>query len=424
MNALTKLTLLVLLCAIIPALHGATRVPLHGNSYITTGDAKGAKIDRNGLYRWTSPGVVVSMYFKVPQKGELDLALEARNMNPSSRVSVSVGGEKFEVDINNKILSTIPIGKVNLSKAGYVKVDFQGLEKNGAEYGELINLIVDGEATKGQMAYCGDFESHWALCGPSVHLRYTLPEGVDTEWFYNEITVPRGNDVVGSYFMANGFAQGYFGIQVNSPTERRVLFSVWSPYTGSQNPADIPEDQRIKALKSGQGVHVGEFGDEGVGGQSYLKYNWKAGQTYKFLVRVRPEGNKTTSYTAYFYSPENPSWQLIASFLRPQTDTYYKMPYSFSESFIPNEGYITRRANFTNQWVCTSKGEWIELTDAMFTYDATAEAGVRVDYAGGEVNRGYFLKNCGFFDESTPAKTTFKRRTTGKAPMINLSDLQ
>ena len=30
--------------------------------------------------------------------------------------------------------------------------------------------------------------------------------------------------------MANGFGEGYFGIQVNGPNERRVLFSVWSPF--------------------------------------------------------------------------------------------------------------------------------------------------------------------------------------------------
>ena len=38
----------------------------------------------------------------------------------------------------------------------------------------------------------------------------------DIEWFYSELTVPEGNDVIGSYFMANGFSEGYFGIQVNS----------------------------------------------------------------------------------------------------------------------------------------------------------------------------------------------------------------
>jgi hypothetical protein len=36
----------------------------------------------------------------------------------------------------------------------------------------------------------------------------------DIEWFYSELKVPEASDVIGSYFMANGFSEGYFGIQV------------------------------------------------------------------------------------------------------------------------------------------------------------------------------------------------------------------
>ena len=74
--------------------------------------------------------------------------------------------------------------------------------------------------------------------------------------------MPAGGDVIGSYFMADGFAHGYFGMQVNSEKERRILFSVWSPYN-TQNPDEIPQDQRIELLKKGDGVHTGKFGNEG-----------------------------------------------------------------------------------------------------------------------------------------------------------------
>ena len=36
----------------------------------------------------------------------------------------------------------------------------------------------------------------------------------DFEWFYSELLVPVGSDVIGSYFATNGFSEGYFGIQV------------------------------------------------------------------------------------------------------------------------------------------------------------------------------------------------------------------
>ena len=55
--------------------------------------------------------------------------------------------------------------------------------------------------------------------------------------------------------MANGFGEGYFGMQVNGPSERRVLFSIWSPFR-TDNPREIPADQRIVALGKGNGVHL------------------------------------------------------------------------------------------------------------------------------------------------------------------------
>lgn len=56
--------------------------------------------------------------------------------------------------------------------------------------------------------------------------KYSIPQNSNIEWYDNEVKVPKGEDVLGSYFMANGFGEGYFGFQVNSPTERRILFSV------------------------------------------------------------------------------------------------------------------------------------------------------------------------------------------------------
>jgi len=107
-----------------------------------------------------------------------------------------------------------------------------------------------------------------------VHLSYDVPKDMAVEWFYNEVTVPVGEDLQGSYFMADGFGQGYFGMQVNSPTERHILFSVWSPFQ-TDDPKAIPDSLRIVLLAKGDGVHAGAFGNEGSGGQSYLNYIWK-----------------------------------------------------------------------------------------------------------------------------------------------------
>ena len=46
-------------------------------------------------------------------------------------------------------------------------------------------------------------------------------------------------------------------MKVNSSTERRVLFSIWSPHQ-TDDPKTIPHDEKIKLLKKGNKVHTGK----------------------------------------------------------------------------------------------------------------------------------------------------------------------
>ena len=56
--------------------------------------------------------------------------------------------------------------------------------------------------------------------------------------------------------MANGFGEGYFGIQVNSATQRNVLFSVWSGFD-TNNPDEIPAEYTVRLDKKGEDVKTG-----------------------------------------------------------------------------------------------------------------------------------------------------------------------
>jgi hypothetical protein len=235
-----------------------------------------------------------------------------------------------------------------------------------------------------------------------------VPPGEQAEWFYNEVKVPAGQDLEGSYFMACGFAQGYFGMQVNSPTERHILFSVWSPFE-TDDPASVPDSQRIRVLKKGEGVHAQAFGHEGSGGQSYLNYRWKAGHTYKFLVHAQPAADRHTVFTAWLYAPEEGRWRLIASFSRPQTRTWLTGLYSFLENFDPEQGIYRRYVQFNHQWIRDTAGRWIELRRAEFTTDNTGRKGYRMDYAGGVQGPAFYLENCGHFSTYTAANTWFER---------------
>ena len=391
-------------------------VPLGGNAYVTSGE---------GGQRWDRPETVRSIYFRVDRPAELNLALKATVPQGESKVRATVAGKTFQVALKGS--GDFALGTIKVKAAGYVRVDLQGVKKEGPVFAEAGELLVSSSTRDLAVAFVKDNEEgrfYWGRRGPSVHLNYKLPENKTVEWFYNEVTVPEGKDPIGSYFMANGFGEGYFGMQVNSPTERRVLFSVWSPFS-TNNPHEIPEDQRVGLLAKGEGVHGGEFGGEGSGGQSFLRYPWKAGTTYRFLNRAKPDGKGHTVYTAWFFAPETNKWQLIASFKRPKTNTHLTGTHSFLENFADRNGWQNREAHYGNQWARDIDGKWHPLTEARFTGDDIARRGYRLDYAGGVTGKAFFMRNGGFFAETVKLDSRFTRSSSGKTePKIDFDKLE
>ena len=398
--------------------------PLGGNAWRTDNDTLGGNISNDGIVNWTSVSARFTAYARFKRAGKLTAYLNMQVPKGKSSLTVTALGVTRKITTSGPGFKDVYVGDWAIKDTGYVTFNLKGIAKTGNVFADIKAITLSGLATN-KINFVKDNEGnffHWGRRGPSVHLNYELPANTNAEWFYNEVTVPKGNDVLGSYFMACGFGEGYFGMQVNSLTERHILFSIWSPFT-TDDPKAIPDDQKIIMLKKGEGVHTGEFGNEGSGGQSYLNYLGKAGNTYRFLVHAKPDGKDRTEYTAYFYAPESGKWQLIASFSRPKTNTYLKHLHSFLENFEPEQGIYTREVNFNNEWVCDSSGKWIELTKARFTGDNTAVKGYRMDYAGGSKGNGFYLKNCGFFNNYTPRNTWFTRSAGNHPPEVDLGKL-
>ncbi|GAB2774591.1 DUF3472 domain-containing protein [Rhabdobacter roseus] len=398
-------------------------IPLGGNTWVSP--AFETRVNADGLSQWDNASSLVTTYFHLEKPAKIQLALVAAVPVGSSEIELELGSVKQRIQLDQPGFSSIPVGEFNIRAGGYQKITIRGISRTGASFGNLKSIDIQLSDADNPVHFVKNNEGnffYWGRRGPSVHLNYPFADDIDAEWFYNEITVPEGQDVIGSYYMANGFAQGYFGIQVNSDTERRVLFSVWSPFE-TDNPKEIPADQRIVMLKKGEDVYTGEFGNEGSGGQSFLRFNWKAGNTYRFLLRGKPNGDSTTTFTAYFFAPELDTWWLIASFKRPKTHSWLRRTHSFLENFIPATGNLSRSVLFGNQWIRDSQGTWAELTKARFTADNTARTGYRLDYAGGLQGNYFFLKNCGFFNEHTKISEMFERPTLSTPPAIPFSEL-
>lgn len=396
------------------------KIPIGENSWLEGGNSRQI-ITAQGIRNWTSLEREITTYIRVNKAGILDLALELRVPEGSSTLQAEFAEKTVSLNLDNSDYTVINLGQFDIPEPGYYALVLKGEEKTGSEIAQIDSLLVGGPASDEGVQFVED-NFHFGRRGPSVHLRFDVPQEKEALYFYSEIEVPQGEDVIGSYYMANGFAHGYFGIQVNSPSERRILFSVWSPFE-TQDPKEIPEGYRIDLLGKGEGVTTGEFGNEGSGGQSYKVFDWKADTSYGFLLKGEPADETHTDYTAWFHDPTDDSWHLIASFRRPHTHTYLSNLYSFLENFVPDTGDIERMAEFKNQWMYDTAGNWTEFTQTTFTADATANAGHRLDYDAGVNGDVFYMRNCGFFDDYTQTQTQFTRESSGNQPAIDFEAL-
>lgn len=253
----------------------------------------------------------------------------------------------------------------------------------------------------------------------SVHLGYPVArehEG-DVEWFYCEVT-PK-TDPIWSYYMATGWHRGYFGIQVNSPSERRVIFSVWDAGDEAVDRAKVAAENRVQLVAKGDGVVAEGFGNEGTGGHSHLVHDWRLGETFRFLVRAEPQGT-ATRYSGWFWFGEGKGWGLIASFLAPKDGKRLRGLYSFNENFWGGNGDQLRDCEFGNVWIRTAQGRWVPMQEARFTHDGHGES-ERLDRSAGVRGERFYLQNGGFVAAAKDAVTKARSKLTlpdqsGKPP--------
>lgn len=261
----------------------AVRIPTQGNTFVTSAESSAPDYSEDDnaavnivgeIARWSDPATVISLYFKTSGAGKLNLFLHATAGDDSadkSTVKVTVGGKSRKVKLKGGAMTDYNCGTFDVSAPGYVRVDLQGLSRSVATFARLDGIAIEGEASKGELHYSGvndAGDAYWTRRGPSVHLNYMLPDA-DIEYFYNEVTVPEGSDVNGTYFMLTGFGEGYMGIQSirrGGQNANMVLFSVWSPYS-TDKPEEIPDSLHVKVLATGAGVTAQNFGNEGSGNQ-------------------------------------------------------------------------------------------------------------------------------------------------------------
>jgi len=366
---------------------------------------------RSGITGWKDPATKVLWFGRIQTNGELKASVALRlPAGAKTKLRLTVAGQSREalVEGAGTNLVTADFGAFGIQQAGYQRFALESLNQAGQPFGDIDALILDGPAVK---------DAHFNLKprrnAASVHLAYPVPKDVKVEAFYCEMTGLE--DPLWTYYMACGWHRGYFGMQVNSPTERRIIFSVWDSGNEAVDRKKVSDENRVKLVAKGEGVYAGDFGNEGTGGHSHLKYNWKTGQPQRFIVTARPVATNRTVYSGWYYHPDKKQWVLISSWDAPKEGGYLRGLYSFSENFGGDNGHLRRKALYGNQWIRTDKGEWIEITTASFSHDGTGKAD-RLDRFMGVENGQFFLSHGGFIEGFTKYGEKFTRPATGKPP--------
>jgi hypothetical protein len=412
---MNKKTILTLLASTFLAGHLAfaqteLRVPAF-TAYLDP-NPDGARISsRSGISGWKDPSLKVLWFGEIKTLGELKCSLILRLPKDAvSKLRLTVADQIKEVSVTGKEgeAVTASFGSFAIKEAGYQRFALESLNEAGKPFGDLETLVLDGPATK---------DAHFNLKSrrnaASVHLSYPVPKETKVEAFYCEVTGVE--EPMWTYYMACGWHRGYFGMQVNSPTERRIIFSVWDSGGEGVDRNKVGDDNRVKLIAKGEGVASGDFGNEGTGGHSHLVYPWKTGEKQRFIVTARPVGTNHTIFSGFWFHPEKKAWMLISSWKAPKENGYLRGLYSFSENFGGSNGHLVRKALYGNQWFRTPEGQWQEIATAKFSHDGTGKED-RLDRFMGVENGQFFLSHGGFIKGFTKFGDPFTRPAIGKAP--------
>jgi hypothetical protein len=390
--------------------HAEMRVPAF-TAYLDP-RPEGARISaRSGITGWVDPALKVLWFGELKTPGQLECAVALRLAEGvASKLRLSVAGQTREITAQGAgtNLITVGFGVFDIKEAGYQRFTLESLNEAGKPCGDLDALILDGAAAKE-----AQFNLKTRRNAASVHLRYPVPNETKVEAFYCEMTGL--DDPVWSYYMACGWHRGYFGMQVNSPTERRIIFSVWDSGNEAKDRKNVTAQDQVTLVAKGQDVYSGDFGNEGTGGHSHLKYQWITGEKQRFIVTAKPVDATHTIFSGYYFRPDQKQWMLISSWRAPKDGGYLRGLYSFSENFVGSNGHLRRKALFGNQWIRVADGQWIELTNASFSHDPTGKTD-RWDRFMGIENGQFFLSHGGFVPGFTSSGEKFTRAAGGQAP--------
>jgi Domain of unknown function (DUF3472) len=216
------------------------------------------------------------------------------------------------------------------------------------------------------------------LCGTvcGQHLWWNMEGEKHATCLYGEITVLATAPHIyycGANWHPGEPAGGYCGIQHNSKTERRTIFSIW----------DTSPQLKPKVTAADPHTLHNRFGGEGTGAHTHMIWDWSLGATFQFFVEKVPGRTPDTTDTRYYiYDRSDKKWRHSATITNPNggklsVATIGGGLNSFLENFSGSDRTLPKLALY-RLWLGSSldtmkclteargDGKWGKLHDAYF----------------------------------------------------------
>jgi hypothetical protein len=151
------------------------------------------------------------------------------------------------------------------------------------------------------------------ICGTAhgQHLWWNMEGERHATCLYGEITVLATAPHIyycGANWHPGEPAGGYCGIQHNSKTERRTIFSIW----------DTPPQLKPKVTAADPHTLHNRFGGEGTGAHTHMIWDWSLGETFQFFVEKAPGKTPDTTDTRYYICDRSSKkWRHSATITNP-----------------------------------------------------------------------------------------------------------
>ena len=110
-------------------------------------------ITHEGIQNWSSKDAIIHTFFYTKNVRLLDVTIRCKAVSGESTIQVKLDDFKETVECKDGNFHEQKVGQYNITQSGYHFVKLMGVQKSGLYYAEVTEIILENQATDGQLHF-------------------------------------------------------------------------------------------------------------------------------------------------------------------------------------------------------------------------------------------------------------------------------